>query len=110
MDDTNPGAPRPLFVPTETAGVAVRTVDQLIVGLLHAHPQKRLKDELNGTSDRYLALTAARVYDAGGNRLLYESTVVLIASAHIVSVTPLSAVREGESAWSALLTAPRQQG
>ena len=108
MDDTNPGAPRPLFVPTETAGVAVRTADQLIVGLLHAHPHKRLKDELNGTSDRYLALTEARVYDSGGNRLLYEASVVLMASTHIVSVTPLSAVRPGECSWSALLAAPRE--
>lgn len=106
MDDTNPGAPRPLFVPTETTGVAVRTADQLIVGLLHAHPHKRLKDELNGTSDRWLAVTMARVYDAAGSRLLYESGVVLVASAHIVSVTPLSAVRPGECSWSALLTAP----
>ena len=31
---------------------------------LHARPQKRLKDELNGNSDHFLALTAARVYDA----------------------------------------------
>ena len=106
MDDPSPPAPRPLFVPTQTTGVAVRTVDQLIVGLLHAHPNKRLKDELNGTSDRYLAVTTARVYDAGGTRLLYESSVVLIASPHIVSVTPLTAIRAGEAAWSALFTPP----
>ena len=41
---------RPLFVPTETVAVAVRTSDQLLVGFLHARPQKRLKDELNGNS------------------------------------------------------------
>ena len=109
MDEPSSAA-RPLFVPTQTTGAAVRTPDQLIVGLLHARPQKRLKDELNGNSDRYVAITAARVYDAAGSRLLYESAVVLIASDHIVSVTPLAAVRPGEAAWSQLLsTAPAER-
>lgn len=97
---------RPLFVPTETCAVAVRTADQLLVGLLHARPQKRLKDELNGNSDHFLALTGARVYDGAGSRLLYESTVVLIDNASIVSVTPLTAVSGGEGAWTTLLEAP----
>src|SRR5688572_8373597 len=105
MDEAT-SAGRPLFVPTETTGVAVRTLDQLVIGLLHARPQKRLKDELNGNSDRYIAVTAARVYDAAGTRLLYEAAVVLLASDHIVSVTPLAAVRHGEAGWAALLAEP----
>lgn len=99
---------RPLFVPTETSPVAIRTADQLLTGFLHARPQKRLKDELNGNSDRFLALTGARVYDAAG-RLLYESSVVLLANASIVSVTPLSAIGEGEGAWTKLLEAPAER-
>ena len=87
MDEPSSAA-RPLYIPTQTTAAAVRTVDQLIVGLLHARPQKRLKDELNANSDRYVAITAARVYDSAGNRLLYESTVVLLANDCIVSVTP----------------------
>ena len=98
-----PSTQRPLFVPTETCPVAIRTADQLLVGNLHARPQKRLKDELNGNSEHFLALTAARVYDGAGSRLLYESSVVLLDSASIVSVTPLSAVTETEAAWSKLL-------
>src|SRR5512132_3317613 len=94
-----PSTQRPLFVPTETCPVAIRTADQLLVGNLHARPQKRLKDELNGNSEHFLALTAARVYDSAGSRLLYESSVVLLDSASIVSVTPLSAVTETEAAW-----------
>ncbi len=97
---------RPLFVPTQTVSVAVRTADQLLVGFMHARPQKRLKDELNGNSDHFLAMTGARVYDGAGLRLLYESSVVLLDSASIVSVTPLSAVGPGEAAWSKLLAAP----
>jgi hypothetical protein len=98
-----------LFVPTQTTGVAVRTRDQLVVGLMHARPQKRLKDELNGNSDKFLAVTAARVYDAATSRLLYEAAVVLLASDHVVSVTPLAAVRAGEAAWSGLLAAPAER-
>jgi hypothetical protein len=99
-------AQRPLYVPTETMGVAVRTPDQLLVGYLHARPQKRLKDELNGNSDHFLALTEARVYDGAGSQLLYESSVVLLDSASIVSVTPLSAVGPAPAAWSKLLAMP----
>jgi uncharacterized protein DUF6812 len=101
---------RPLFVPTETVAVAVRTADQLLLGLLHARPQKRLKDELNGNSDHFVALTAARVYDGAGSRLLYESAVVLLDSGSIVSVTPLSAVGPSAAAWSKLLAVSEQGG
>jgi hypothetical protein len=96
---------RPLFVPTQTVAVAVRMPDQVLVGYMHARPEKRLKDELNGNSDHFLALTGARVYDATGTSLLYESSVVLLDSASIVSVTPLSAVGVAEGAWSRLLVA-----
>jgi hypothetical protein len=94
---------RPLFVPTETSPVAILTAHQLLVGFLHARPQKRLKDELNGNSDHFLALTTARVYDPTGTRLLYESSVVLLDSGSIISVTPLSALTESDGAWSKLL-------
>jgi hypothetical protein len=94
---------RPLFVPTETVGVAVRTPDQLLVGFLHARPQKRLKDELNGNSEHFMALTGARVYDGAGSRLLYESSVVLLDGNSIVSVTPLNAIGPAAAAWSKLL-------
>ena len=97
---------RPLFVPTQTVAVAVRMPDQLLIGFMHARPHKRLKDELNGNSDHFLALTSARVYEGTGTRLLYESAVVLLDSRSIVSVTPLTAVTPGEAAWSTLLVAP----
>lgn len=97
--------PRPLFVPTETTAVAIRTPDQLLVGFMHARPQKRLKDELNGNSDHFVAVTSARVYDGAGSRLLYESSVVLLDSGSIVSVTPVNAVHSTEGLWSKLLAA-----
>ena len=80
----------------------IRTADQLVVGQLHSHPQKRLKDEMNHVSDRFIAVTAARVYDAAGSRLLYETSFLLLSNAHLVSVTPVSAVTEmGDAAWGA---------
>ena len=101
---TKPGQ-RPLFVPTATTAVAIRTPDQLLVGFMHARPQKRLKDELNGNSDHFVAVTSARVYDGAGSRLLYESSVVLLDSGSIVSVTPISAVQSSDGLWSKLLKA-----
>ncbi|HET7745661.1 MAG TPA: hypothetical protein VFM29_00065 [Vicinamibacteria bacterium] len=98
-----PPVPRPLYVATEAISAAVRTGDQLIVGQVHVHPGKRLKDELNLNSDRYVAVTGARVYDGGGQRLLYKASCVLVASDHVVSVTPLASVDPDGGDWQGLL-------
>lgn len=87
-----PEKPVPPRVAKETIGVVVRTADLLIVGQIHVQPNKRLKDELNLTSERFIALTEARVYDAAGTRLSHEAGFVLVANAHIVSMTPLDAI------------------
>jgi hypothetical protein len=95
---------KPLFsthVTKESIAAILRTQDQLIVGQLHARPQKRLKDEMNHVSDRFIALTEARVYDASGTRFLYETGFLLLSNAHIVSITPVSAVEQfGDSEWA----------
>jgi hypothetical protein len=93
-------APRPLRVPTDRIEAIVRTSDQLIVGRLHAEPGKRLKDEMNHSSTRFIAITDARVYDAIGRQLLYKTDFVLVANSHIVSVTPRQSVTSGEAPWS----------
>jgi hypothetical protein len=101
MPDPTPVAAR---IATETIAAVVRTPDQLIVGQLHARPKKRLKDEMNHVSDRFIAVTAARVYDASGTRMLYETSFLLLSNAHIVSITPMSAVtRFGEVEWASAL-------
>lgn len=81
-------------IPKSTIAAMVRTADQLIVGQLHVDPNKRLKDEMNIVSHRYIAITDARVYDAAGSRLLHEASFMLVSNAHIVSVTPLSGIPE----------------
>jgi hypothetical protein len=92
---------RPLHVPTERIEALVRTADQLIVGRLHAEPGKRLKDEMNHISTRFIAITEARVYDATGKELLYETEFLLIANDHIVTVTPQPSVTAGRPPWFA---------
>jgi hypothetical protein len=93
-------APRPLRIPTERIEAVIRTGDQLIVGRLHAEPGKRLKDEMNHTSTRFIAITDARVYDAAGGALLYQSDFLLLANDHIVSVTPRESVTAGQAPWT----------
>ncbi len=94
-ESRHPGSSVPPHVAKESIPAAVRTKDQLIVGLLHARPNKRLKDELNHNSEHYVAITEARVYDVRGGTLLYESRFLLVAAPHVVTVTPLSAVGAG---------------
>jgi hypothetical protein len=90
---------RPLHVPTERIEAIVRTSDLLVVGRLHAEPGKRLKDEMNHTSTRFIAVTDARVYDSRGGQLLYEAEFLLLANEHIVSVTPRGSVTAGQAPW-----------
>jgi hypothetical protein len=93
-------SPRPLFVPTERIEALIRTTDQqFILGKVHSQPGKRLKDEMNSDSSRFIAITDARVYDATGRQLLYETSFLLLANDHVVSVTPRSSVTGGELPW-----------
>jgi hypothetical protein len=92
--------PAPFRIATEKITAVLRTSDQLIVGQLHARPQKRLKDEMNHVSDRFIAVTAARVHDVTGTRLLYETSFLLVSNAHVVSITPVSALTQlGDPEW-----------
>jgi len=89
---------RPLRVPTDRIEAIVRTTVQVVVGRLHAEPGKRLKDEMNHTSTRFIAVTEARVYDPAG-ALLYETDFVLLANEQIVSITPWTSITTGSPPW-----------
>jgi hypothetical protein len=98
----------PLRIRKQSVAVVLRMPDALIVGQLHVDPQKRLKDELNITRDRYVAVTAARVYDAGGSRLLHETTLTLVSTKQVTTVTPLDAIPEScDAPW---FRAERERG
>jgi uncharacterized protein DUF6812 len=95
-----PDPQRPLFVPTERIEALIRTTDlQIIVGKVHAQPGKRLKDEMNADSARYIAITDAKVFDATARSLLYETSFLLVANDHIVSVTPKASLVGGHLPW-----------
>ena len=83
-------------VTKESIAAAIRTTDHLIVGQMHVRPDKRLKDELNQAPDRFIAVTDARVHNANGSELFFESSFLLVDATHVIFITPLEAVKESE--------------
>jgi hypothetical protein len=84
-------------VTKESVATAIRTTEHLIVGLVHVRPDQRLKDELNNANDRFIAITDARVHNAGGSELLFESSFLLVDANHVIFITPLEAIKGGEA-------------
>ncbi len=71
----------------------VRTDHHLMFGNVHIRPDERLKDELNSNRERFLAVTEARVYDAAGEKMLFESELLFVAYEHVVFITPVDVIR-----------------
>ncbi|MBC8163645.1 MAG: hypothetical protein H7Z42_20755 [Roseiflexaceae bacterium] len=69
----------------------IRTASQIVVGNIYTRPDRRLKDELEEDTAKYLAITDARVYDGHSEQLLYHSALMLVACSHIVMISPLDA-------------------
>lgn len=76
----------------DTLPAFIRTNEQVIVGRIHTRPERRLKDELNDDTSRYLPVTDAQVYDASNEQLLYHSSLLLVAYQHILMISPLDAL------------------
>ena len=91
-------------VAKDTLPALVRTHDQVIVGHLYVRPDKRLKDDLNDDSSRFLPVTDARVYNAADDTLLYHSSFLLVAFRHIIMISPLDALAQvGSPPWEEVL-------
>lgn len=84
-------------VTKESVAAAIRTADHMIVGQVHVRPDQRLKDELNSAHDRFIAVTDARVHNALGSDLLFESSFLLVDARHVIFITPLEAIKDSES-------------
>jgi hypothetical protein len=85
----------------ESVAAAVRTTEHLIVGQIYVRPDKRLKDELNSGQERFVAVTDARVYDAAGSRMLFESSLLVVGYSHVIFISPLEAISaEQLPAWA----------
>lgn len=70
----------------------IRTASQVVVGNIHVRPERRLKDELNDDSSRYLPVTDAYIYDAATEQMLYHSSFLLLSYQQIVMISPLDAL------------------
>jgi hypothetical protein len=79
-------------VAKDTLPALIRTADQVIVGHVYVRPEKRLKDDLNEDTSRFLPITDARVYDAVSETLIYHSSFLLVAYQHIIMLSPLDAL------------------
>lgn len=84
-------------VAKDTLPAFIRTPDHVIIGHVYVRPDRRLKDELNEDSSRFLPVTDAQVYDAITENLLYHSGFLLIAYQHIVMISPLDALADVRS-------------
>ena len=67
--------------------VILQTLTNRIVGMMHVVPGDRLKDALE-TSDHFLAVTEAAIYDADGKNLIFQTNFLAVNLQHILWVSP----------------------
>ncbi|GAB4116501.1 MAG: hypothetical protein Fur005_21600 [Roseiflexaceae bacterium] len=72
--------------------VLIRTADQHIIGYVYVRPDKRMKDEINEDSARFLSITDAQVFHSDSDSLIYRTSFLLVSFTHIVSITPTEAI------------------
>ena len=67
--------------------VLIQTTTNLVHGQIYLRPGLRLKDELNGTAENFLAVTDAEVYNANG-QVLVRSEFLTLNKVHIIWIRP----------------------
>jgi hypothetical protein len=65
----------------------IQTTSNLIHGHVYLRPGLRLKDELNGTAEQFIAVTDAEVYNANG-QVLVRSEFLTLNKTHIIWIRP----------------------
>jgi hypothetical protein len=65
----------------------IQTTSNLIHGHIYLRPGLRLKDELNGTAEQFIAVTDAEVYNANG-QVLVRSAFLTLNKSHVVWIRP----------------------
>ena len=65
----------------------IQTTSNLIHGHIYLRAGLRLKDELNGTSEQFIAVTDAEVYNTNG-QVLVHSEFLTVNKNHIIWVRP----------------------
>jgi len=64
-------------VHTQGLAIVVQTKNNIIRGTLHLRDNERVKDALN-TSEEFVALTNAQVFDPKGETVLYETSFLAL--------------------------------
>jgi hypothetical protein len=72
-------------VHTQGFPVVIQTKTNRVNGTLHLRANERIKDTLN-SSEEFLAITNAQVFDADGNGMIYETGFLAINRHSIVWV------------------------
>jgi len=72
----------------------VQTTTHLIEGMIHVRRDERVKDEL-GRTEKFLALTEAKVLDKDG-KVLFENNFIAIHRSQIVWVLPKEDAMESQ--------------
>jgi len=73
-------------IPKRPVKAVIKTVTNLIKGVVYVHPEKRLKDELEKT-EKFLAVTNAEILDDKGE-VIFESNFLAINIYHVVWLIP----------------------
>lgn len=87
-----------LRVPKDAMAVVASTETLLIAGYVHLRPDRRLRDELNSAQSRFLPITEPQVFTRDGDLQLYHASFLLVASDHLVTVSPAVSVAYAEPA------------
>ncbi len=64
-------------VNTQGVPIVIQTETNFIRGILHLRDNERVKDALN-TSEQFMAVTHAQLFDSKGDKLLYETDFLAI--------------------------------
>lgn len=70
----------------------IQTADYKIFGDVHVRPDNRLRDELN-TSEPFLAVTDATIYDRAG-QILYQANFLAVNAAQIIWLLPVNEIQD----------------
>lgn len=74
--------------------IILQTSTNRIFGQMHVQPGDRLKDALV-TSDYFLAVTDAKIFDSDGKKLLYTTNFVAVNLNQILWVAPEEEILKG---------------
>ena len=75
------------MIKKDTLDVVIRTAGEKVEGIIYKLPEGRLLDMLNKTTDPFLAVSKARVYDIETGKLSFETEFLVVNKSHIVHIT-----------------------